>query len=203
MDPLLLGTATAFGLAASAGLNTTLPLLVVGLLARMGLLGLAAPYDALASDVTLGGLGLLALLEIVGDKVPGLDSVVQAVQWPLAAAAGAILFASQASVVTRVSPELAILLGLLTAATVHGARSAVRPMVTAFTAGLGNGVVSTAEDASALLLVLFSALLPVLGLVLAAALLAGLVLAALSAARRGARLARGLRTPPRSPTTAP
>ncbi len=203
MDPLLLGTATAFGLAASAGLNTTLPLLVVGLLARMGLLGLAAPYDALASDVTLGGLGLLALLEIVGDKAPGLDSVVHTIQWPLAAAAGAILFASQASVVTRVSPELAILIGLLTAGTVHGARTAVRPMVTAFAAGLGNVALSTAEDASALLLVLISALLPLLGLVLAAMLLAGLVSAALSAARRGARLARGLRTPPRSPTTAP
>ena len=37
MDPLLLGTTTAFGLAASAGLNTTLPLLIVGLLARFGL----------------------------------------------------------------------------------------------------------------------------------------------------------------------
>ena len=62
MDPLLLGTTTAFGLAASAGLNTTLPLLIVGLLARFGLLALSAPYDALASDVTLSGLTLLALL---------------------------------------------------------------------------------------------------------------------------------------------
>ena len=30
MDPLLLGTASAFGLAASAGLNTSLPLFIVG-----------------------------------------------------------------------------------------------------------------------------------------------------------------------------
>ena len=34
MDPLLLGTASAFGLAGAAGLNTTLPLLIVGLLAK-------------------------------------------------------------------------------------------------------------------------------------------------------------------------
>lgn len=62
--PLLFGTASAFGMASAAGLNTSLPLLV-------------------------------------GDKVPALDSVVHAVQWPLAMAAGAILFASQQSIVRR------------------------------------------------------------------------------------------------------
>jgi hypothetical protein len=51
VDPHLLGMAAAFGLATSAGLNTTVPLLIVGLLARAGLVGLAAPYDALASNV--------------------------------------------------------------------------------------------------------------------------------------------------------
>jgi hypothetical protein len=166
MDPLLLGTASAFGLAASAGLNTTLPLLVVGLLARFGLLTLATPFDALSGDVALGGLALLALLELAGDKVPGLDSVVQTLQWPLAAAAGAILFASQTSVISWVSPELAILVGLLTAGTIHAARTAVRPMVTTFTMGLGNAFVSTAEDLLALLLAGLSLLAPALGLLL-------------------------------------
>ena len=104
MDPLLLGTAAAFGLAASAGLNTTLPLLLVGVLARAGLLTLAPPFDALSSDVALGGLLLLSVLEFVSDKVPGWDSVVQAIQLPLAATAGAILFASQTSAVSSVSP---------------------------------------------------------------------------------------------------
>jgi hypothetical protein len=170
MDPLLLGTASAFGLAASAGLNTTLPLLVVGILARFGLLTLASPFDALAGDVALSGLALLALLEITGDKVPGLDSVVQTLQWPLAAAAGAILFASQTSVVSWVSPELAILVGLLTAGAVHGLRTAVRPMVTTFTMGLGNSVVSFAEDLLALLLTGLALLAPALGLLLLACL---------------------------------
>ena len=190
MDLQLLGMATAFGLAASAGLNTPLPLLIVGLLARFGLLTLATPYDALASDVALGGLALLAALELVGDKVPGFDSVVQAVQWPLAAAAGAILFASQTSVVTTVSPGLAIVIGLLTAGSVHAARTAVRPMVTGLTLGLGNPVVSAVEDGLAVVLAGASILAPGLALVLLAAIVAILVVAARRVIRHGLRPGR-------------
>src|SRR5687767_5490139 len=116
MDPALLGAASAFGLAASAGLNTTLPLLCVGLLTRFGLIDLAAPYDALASPLAIGVLALLAVVEFVGDKVPAVDTIVHAVQWPLAAAAGAVLFASQGNLITRMSPEVALVVGLLTAA---------------------------------------------------------------------------------------
>jgi hypothetical protein len=195
VDPLLLGTATAFGLAASAGLNTTLPLLIVGLLARFGLLALNAPFDALASDVTLGGLFLLAVLEFGGDKVPGLDSIVHAVQWPLAAAAGAILFASQASVVSWVSPELAILVGLLTAGAVHGIRAAARPVVTGLTLGTGNTALSVAEDGSALLLAAASVLAPAVAVVLMLLLLVPLAAAATWAVRRGLRLSSRPRSP--------
>jgi hypothetical protein len=62
-------------------------------LARVGLLGLAHPYNALASDVALVGLLALSVLEFVSDKVSGWDSVVRTIQWPLAVTAGAILFA--------------------------------------------------------------------------------------------------------------
>lgn len=189
MDPLLLGTATAFGLATSAGLNTTLPLLIVGLLARFGLLGLAAPFDALATDVTLGGLVLLATLEIVADKVSGLDSVVHALQLPLAAAAGAILFASQTTVVTSVSPGLAILVGLLTAGTVHGARAVIRPAVTLMTGGVGNPFVSVAEDGAALLLAGVSVVFPIAGLVLLVVLLLVMAIVGAWTIRRGVGVA--------------
>ena len=192
MDPVLFGTASAFGLAAAAGLNTSLPLLIVGLLARLGLLTLATPYDALASNVTLGGLALLAALEIAGDKVPGFDTIVHAVQWPLAATAGAILFASQRSVVSGVSPELAILVGVLTAGSIHAARASIRPAVTAVTAGFGNVAVSTVEDGLAILLAVLAALAPLLALALAVALAVALAFAAGWALRRGARLTRWL-----------
>lgn len=178
MDPLLLGTAAAFGLAASAGLNTTIPLLIVGLLARAGLLGLAPPFDALAGNLALAGLALLAVLEIVGDKVPGLDSIVQAIQLPLAAAAGAILFASQNSTISWVAPELAILVGLLTSSAVHIVRMSFRPAVTGLTAGLGNSAVSLIEDFFSFVLAALALFAPLLGILLLA--LGGLLLFAVA-----------------------
>jgi Domain of unknown function (DUF4126) len=165
MDPLLLGTASAFGLAAATGLNSTLPLLIVGLAARFGLLTLAAPYDAVASDVALIGLGVLALGEIAADKIPGADSIVHMVQAPLTLAAGAILFASQNSMIQDVSPGLAILVGLLTAGGVHALRAIVRPIVTVSTMGLGGPVVSTAEDVGAVSLTLSALIAPILAIV--------------------------------------
>ena len=188
MDPLLLGTAAAFGLAASAGLNTTLPLLLVGALARFGLLSLAPPFDALASDVALIGLLCLVAVEFLADKIPGFDSVAQAVQWPLAATAGAILFASQSSVISGVSPGLAILVGLLTAGTVHGLRTAFRPVVTASTVGLGNPLVSLMEDAWAGALAITAILAPGLALILLLVLAVVPLLAAGWLVRKGLRM---------------
>jgi len=162
MDPLLLGTASAFGLAAATGLNSTLPLLIVGLAARFGLLTLVAPYDAVASDVALIGLGILALGEIAADKIPGADTIVHVIQGPLTMAAGAILFASQNSMIQDVSPGLAILVGLLTAGGVHTLRAIVRPVVTIATMGLGGPVVSTAEDVGAVGLTVTALVAPIL-----------------------------------------
>ena len=172
MDPLLLGTASAFGLAAATGLNSTLPLLIVGLAARFGLLTLAAPFDAVASDVALIGLGVLALGEIAADKIPGADSIVHMIQAPLALAAGAILFASQNSMIQEVSPGLAVLVGLLTAGGVHGLRALARPVVTVATMGLGGPVVSTAEDVGSVGLTIMALAAPILAVVALIGLLA-------------------------------
>ena len=177
MDPALLATASAFGLAASAGLNTTLPLLCIGLLARFDLIQLASPYDALSSPLALGLLAVLALAEFIGDKVPAVDSIVHALQWPLAAVAGAVLFASQANLITRLSPEVALVVGLLTAAGVHGARTVARPVVTGTTLGTGNTALSFAEDCYALTLAGTAALAPALGLVLLLLLIAAIAVA--------------------------
>jgi len=134
MNPALMGLPAAFGLAGATGLNATLPLLIVSLLARLGLIHLAPPYDALASDIAFWGLLVLAVVEFAIDKVPALDSVGHAVMLPVATAAGAILFASQTGTVTSMNSGLAVLVSLLAgggiAATVHVSRAAVRPFAT-------------------------------------------------------------------------
>src|SRR5579859_2147040 len=131
MDPLLVSLPAAFGLAAASGLNASLPLLLVSLAARVGLIHLAHPYDALASDVAFYGLLVIASGEFLVDKVPALDSVAHVLGLPLAATSGAILFAVQTGTVDRVDPGLQVLLSLAvgggTATTVHLARATVRP----------------------------------------------------------------------------
>ena len=171
MDPLLLGTASAFGLSAATGLNASLPLLLVGLAARFGLITLASPYDALGSTTALVGLGIVAVCEIAADKIPGIDSIVQVVQVPVTLAAGAIIFASQQSIIEEVSPGLAIVLGVVAAGSVHALRTLARPLVNAATFGIGGPAVSVGEDAGAFGLTVLALAAPILGLVLLIAML--------------------------------
>jgi len=116
LNPALLTLPAAFGLAGASGLNATLPLLIVSLLARLGLVHLASPYDALASDIAFYGLIVLAVVEFAIDKVPALDTIGHAVMLPVAAASGAILFASQTGTITDMHPGLAVIVSLLAGA---------------------------------------------------------------------------------------
>ncbi len=177
MDPALLKIAAAFGLSAAAGLNVTLPLLLVGLAARTGTLSLAAPFDALASDVALIGLLVVAVLEFFADKVPHLDSAAHALLFPLSVAAGAVLFAAETGVVVGAHPGAQIVIGLLaggaTAGIVHVMRASLRPLANIVWLG---PLLSIAEDALAVTLAATAVLAPLL---VPLVLVGGLILLAL------------------------
>jgi hypothetical protein len=144
----MLGVLGAFGLAAATGLNAYLPLLIVGLLARYTtLITFKAPWSALTHPVVLIVIGVLLVIEFTVDKIPAVDTVNDVIQTVFRPAAGAILFAASGNVISNVSPVLAMVCGLLIAGGVHAAKAVARPAVTASTAGLGNPVVSVAEDA--------------------------------------------------------
>jgi len=163
----LLSVFTAFGLSTSAGLNAYLPLLVVALLARTtDLITLKPPWDTLESWWVIGVLAVLLLIEILVDKVPAVDSVNDGIQTFIRPVAGAVLFAASAGVITEAHPVLALVCGLLVAGGVHAVKATARPVVTATTAGVGNPVVSTAEDVLSLVLAVLAILLPILGLLL-------------------------------------
>ena len=177
MNPALLSLPAAFGLAGASGLNATLPLLIVSLLARLGLIHLGSPYDALASDVAFYGLIVLAVVEFAIDKVPALDSVGHAVMLPVAAASGAILFASQTGAVTDVHPGLAVIISVLAGAgvssTVHVVRAGVRPVANVVLLG---PPLSFLEDTASAALSLAATLAPILVPFLLALIVLGAVL---------------------------
>lgn len=159
----LFGVLSAFGLSASAGLNAYIPLLVVALLARFtDVLKLQPPWDTLTSWWIIGLLAVLSIVEFFADKFPAVNHVNDIVQSFIRPAAGAIVFAASANMVTDVHPVLSLSLGLLVAGGVHAVKSlAVRPAVTATTGGAGNVPVSMAEDLISTIVSILSVVVPV------------------------------------------
>jgi hypothetical protein len=160
---VLTGVMAAFGLAASAGLNAYIPLLVISLTARYtDLINLSSPWDAITSWWIIGLLIVLSSIEFFADKVPAINHVNDAIQTFVRPVAGAIVFAASANVITEIHPVLALGAGVLVSGTVHVVKSAVvRPAVTATTGGAGNVPVSVAEDMVATFLSIMAIIIPI------------------------------------------
>ena len=165
------------GLAAAAGLNAWMPLLVLGLANRFfDAIALPAGWAWLSSDVALWVIGALLVLEIIADKVPVLDSINDAVQTVIRPASGGIAFGAGASAETlRVDDPgeffanqnwVAIGIGVAIALGIHVVKASIRPVANAATAGVAAPIVSTAEDVSSLALSIFAIVLPIVGFVL-------------------------------------
>lgn len=158
------GVLSAFGLAASAGLNAYVPLLIVALIARFtDWITLASPWEALSSWWVIAVLVILGVVEFFADKIPAVNHANDLIQTFIRPAAGAILFAASTNVITEIHPVLAMIAGLLVAGSVHAVKSvAIRPVVTATTGGAGNIPVSIAEDLVATALSILAVVIPVL-----------------------------------------
>jgi hypothetical protein len=169
---VLPSVALAIALSACAGLRAWLPLFLAGVLSRSGLLELGSSFQFLGSNKALILFGAATLIEIAADKIPALDHALDVLSTVLRPAAGALL---AASVLGRFAdPLTALALGVAVGAPAsfvpHAAKSVVRVASSAFTAGLGNPVLSVLEDILSLVMfgvALLVPLLVVLGLVIA------------------------------------
>jgi len=153
---------TAFGLASASGLNAYIPLLLVALAARFTpLLKLNPPFDILTNEWVIGTLAVLLAIEIVVDKIPAVDSINDIIQTFIRPAAGAILFAASTNTILQLHPIVAAVLGLVLAFGVHATKSAARPVVGIATGGIGNPIVSTAEDFVSVIISILAVILPI------------------------------------------
>ncbi len=161
---LLTGILSAFGLSASAGLNAYIPLLVVGVVAHYtDWIKLEAPWDTLSNPWVLIVVGMLLIIEMLADKIPAVNHINDIIQTVIRPAAGAVVFAASAQVITDVHPVLALICGLLVAGSVHAVKAgAVRPAVTATTGGTANVPVSILEDVVATVMSILAIILPIL-----------------------------------------
>lgn len=168
----------AVGLSGAAGLNAYLPLLMAAVLERLDVVELGDPFGALSGNAGIAVLSVLLAADVVGDKVPGVDHVLHVVGGVVHPVAGALLFVGGTGVETGIPAAVAAVLGAATAGTLHGGRAAVRPASTATTGGLGNPVLSLAEDGASLALTVVAFAFPVVAVLLVMALLAGVIAAA-------------------------
>jgi hypothetical protein len=185
----------AFGLSGAAGLNAWLPLLASALLARAGVVDLAAPFGELETTTGLLVLGGLTLADFVGDKIPAVDHVLHAAGGVVAPASGAVLFTGQTGLETDLPTTVAVLLGAAVAGSVHFERATVRGGSTVGTAGTANPFMSLAEDVGSALLVAFAFLAPLLAFLFVVALLV-LGTVAVVRLRRALRRRRGVVSDP-------
>ncbi len=197
---------TGAGLATAAGLNAYIPLLVMGLAARVDWIGLPAAWTWLSNEWVLGIIGLLLVVEIVADKVPAVDSVNDWVQTVVRPASGGIVFAGGIGTETVAvdDPEsffssgawVPIAIGIGLALLVHLGKMAVRPVANLATAGVAAPVLSTAEDGVSLGMVVLALVAPVLVLLGLALMVVGFVVLSRSVRRRRRARAEAAATPP-------
>lgn len=173
---------TGTGLATAAGLNAYIPLMMIGLLARYtDWINLPGAWNWLSNGWVLLILLVLLGIEVIADKIPAIDSVNDVVQTFVRPTAGGMAFAagSGSETVTVSNPGdlftsntwVPIVIGLLIALTVHGAKAASRPVVNVATAGVGAPIVSTVEDITSVGLAFVAILFPFLVIIFLVALI--------------------------------
>ena len=160
---LVTGLCMGLDLAATCGLRAFLPLFVVSLLSHLGHIELSDGFEWMSSTSAVAGLGAAVLLELLADKIPVVDHVldtVAVVVKPLAAMVAA------ASVMTELDPMLSTVVGLVLGGTmaqgVHLVKAKLRLLSSALTATVANPFVSIIEDILALMATILAFLLPVL-----------------------------------------
>lgn len=154
------------GLAAATGMRVFLPLLILGVAARLDWLPLSGGFEWLSSLPAIAALGIAAALEVVAYYVPVIDNFLDLAAGPLAVMAGV---AATAAVVTDLPPmvrwTVAIVAGGGTAGAVQTVMSIVRLKSTAVTAGFGNFIVSTFELFASFVAAIVAIVAPVLAIV--------------------------------------
>lgn len=167
---------TGTGLAAAAGLNAYIPLLFMGVLARLDWIQLPAGWTWLGNEWILVIFGVLFVIEIVADKVPAVDTVNDWIQTVIRPASGGIVFSGGigTSTVAVDDPNtffssgawIPVVIGIVLALLMSLAKTAIRPIANVLTGGLAAPALSTAEDGASIALSIFAVVAPILVIVM-------------------------------------
>ena len=169
----LVALIVGLGLAAACGLRVFLPLLVLSLGARAGLIHPGDSFAWVASWPAIIALSTATIVEIAGYYIPWVDNALDTIATPAAAISGtlAVLIGTHGHV-DSIHPMLSwagALIGGGVATTVQTGTVAARSASTVTTAGIANPILSTLENIGAAILSFLAVAIPIgLGLILLA-----------------------------------
>ena len=161
--------ALAYALTTSAGIRALLPLAAVSIAANNGWIHPSGDFAWLAHALVMWILVVVAVLEIVADKIPFVDHAMHFVQVASKPAAAAILVGGLAHPQTHEQLVFLMIVGALNALGIHAAVMGARAASTAGTGGLANPVLSTVEDTGSVGGIILAFFAPVLAAILALA----------------------------------
>ena len=160
---LLHSLALGLALAACAGLRAWLPMFVVGVCVRAGLLPLGESFQFLGSNTALAVFAIATVIELIADKIPVVDHALDALSTFLKPVVGIVLAASVLWTVD--DPIVALALGLMVGAPAslvpHAAKTSLRGVLSPLTAGIAAPILSFLEDFIAFGLIALAILVPV------------------------------------------
>jgi Domain of unknown function (DUF4126) len=143
---LIDSAALAAGLAWASGIRLYAGLFFAGLLAKFGLLTLPPGLAMLSHDWVLGASGLMLAVEFFADKIPGLDSLWDAVHTFIRIPAGGILAAGAMGSLDPAVMAIAGILGGTIASGAHATKAGTRAMLNASPEPFSNWAASVTED---------------------------------------------------------
>ena len=143
---LIHSVALAAGLAWARGFRLYAALFLPGLLAYFGLLELPSSLALLTHPLVLAASGIMLVAEFLADKIPGFDSIWDAVHTFIRIPAGAILAAGSLGSMDPAYIAAAAILGGVIASTSHATKAGSRALINTSPEPFSNWSASLAED---------------------------------------------------------
>jgi hypothetical protein len=179
-------------LAAACGLRVFVPMLVLSIASKAGIVSLGGGFQWIASTPAIISFAVASGIEITAYYWPWLDHALDVIAVPCSVTAGTLAVASQ---VTGMDPWMTWMVGIVAgggaAGLVQTGTILLRGLSLATTGGFGNPIVSTIENVGAVLVAALAILVPIVAL-----LLLGVVLFMVLYTLRKRRQARAARVSP-------
>jgi hypothetical protein len=171
---ILLAIGLGIGLASVAGVRAFLPLALAAVFTLFGLFAsfeFVSTYVGVEEPILTAVLGVLAVVEIVLDKIRALERVFNYVMVPIRAVSGGVLFAVVLGLGVGAGPVPSLVVGALIAGAVAVLKVLLRPPAQEPSSGVSHTTLSVFEDAVGLVGGALAVFVPLLPAVLVAFLL--------------------------------